>query len=105
MDAPRVVYAHRFAMELELGRELFPDEFVCHSCDSPPCCNPTHLFLGTHGDNMADMVAKGRHRMSGMTHCKRGHEFTAENTYVQKGRFRACRECAITRARRAKATA
>lgn len=60
VSASRRRMAHRVALELSSG-EAVPDEIdVLHSCDNPPCVNPAHLFLGTHTDNMRDMVAKGR---------------------------------------------
>lgn len=53
--------SHRIAWLLLRGP--VGDLFVLHRCDNPICVNPAHLFLGTHQDNMQDMVTKGRHAM------------------------------------------
>jgi hypothetical protein len=53
------IYTHRLSYMLNCG-PIPRGVVVCHRCDTPACCNPTHLFLGTQGDNVRDAYAKGR---------------------------------------------
>lgn len=51
--------AHRKAYEMTYG--AIPEGMqVCHKCDTRPCVNPEHLFLGTNQDNVDDRNRKGR---------------------------------------------
>ncbi len=59
-------YAHRVAYRLTYGKL---GQNLCHKCDNPPCCNPNHLFEGSHKINSGDMVSKGR-SARGETHAR-----------------------------------
>lgn len=53
--------AHRFSYLLYVGP--IPENMeVRHICHVPACCNPSHLALGTHDDNMRDMALSGRRK-------------------------------------------
>ena len=86
------VYAHRFSYELLVGP--IPEGMeLDHLCRSPACVNPARLEPVTHQENCRRGEA-GRHKCRRI-HCKWGHEFTPENTYVDPRGDRHCRICRL----------
>lgn len=65
----KISRAHRVAYELLHGPipsgRGHHGTVVMHSCDNRLCVNPSHLRLGDHAANMADMKAKGRRKIIG----------------------------------------
>ncbi len=52
----------------EINRGPIPEGMmVLHTCDNKGCVNPSHLYLGTHTENMKDASKRGRHK-SGEDH-------------------------------------
>lgn len=51
--------AHRVAYRLLKG-PIPKGLHVCHSCDTPSCVNPDHLWVGIAKQNQSDCIAKGR---------------------------------------------
>ena len=92
MLSPRAEQAHR-AVWASVHGPIPKGMCVLHRCDTPPCCNPAHLFLGTHADNMRDMAKKGRGARQKNTHCPHGHLLSGANLYLNPRGARVCRSC------------
>lgn len=54
-----LVRAHRAIYEMFVG-PVPEGQFVCHTCDTPRCCNPEHLFAALPVENTHDALSKGR---------------------------------------------
>ena len=80
--------AHRFAYKQWVGAIPAGLE-LDHTCRRPLCVNPLHLEAVTSTENRRRSVAA-------KTHCVHGHEYTEENTYINKHNEvldRRCRKC------------
>ena len=99
--------AHVVAYELTYGPvpEGFQVDHICHSqarsagecsggpsCEHRACQNPRHLEVVSPAEH-------ARRRSEAQRYCKRGHEFTPENTYLYRG-MRHCKACGAERQRR-----
>lgn len=60
-------------------------------------CRAVNLQWGTQSQNVLDRVRHGEHHNAIKSHCKRGHPFTADNTYVPPSGRRICRACRTLR--------
>lgn len=87
------VFAHRASYETFVG-QIDKNKELHHKCSNKLCINPAHLTQITRSQHriITDVNYSNRNK----THCKRGHEFTNENTLMINGNgysMRACIEC------------
>lgn len=88
--------AHRVALKIagiEVPDEMSVDHVKEKGCLYRDCVRLDHLEIVTHRENVlrSDGIAA---KNAQKTHCKRGHEFTPDNTYLKKT-GRECKACRV----------
>ncbi len=88
---------HRLSAYIHHGLTLIiKEELALHKteCPNKNCWNPDHLYVGTHQENTRDMDSLGRAKRGRYkTHCPKGHEYTPENTRIDKKGAQVCKTC------------
>ena len=94
--------AHRVSYELHMG-PIPEGAHLDHLCRVRCCVNPAHLQPVTCKENIRRGLtgATARAAQLAKTHCKNGHERTAENTYLHKDGRKYCRVCVLEKQRAA----
>ena len=88
----RGVMAHRAAYELLRG-PISSGLTLDHLCRNRACVNPDHLDPVPIGENLRRGDTLNARNIA-KSHCKRGHPFDGQNTYVFGNGFRQCKACA-----------
>lgn len=92
--ARKLWLTHRIAAAIKCNG-LAAGDIVCHSCDTPSCCNPAHLTIGSLQDNSRDKVSKGRQwRPIGEKNVK------AKLSWSKVREIRASNDCCVVLAER-----
>jgi hypothetical protein len=88
--------AHRYAWYWYYGEMVPNDMVVDHLCRNTLCVNPTHLEVVTHAEN----IKRGLKGDLFPGHCPAGHDYTPENTLINRKGSPVCRTCKRSRERK-----
>lgn len=99
-DGNRKQARQRINVEVRTGRRPSPGDLPCADCGhrGPDRKHEYDHYRGYGAENHLDVQAvcvpcHGQRESNRITHCKRGHKFTPENTGRKSSGARFCRKC------------